>query len=492
MEFSTPENQGVLGHVANTSSTNHTLNSFSSNESGESSSHAPNSIFDTSFSESINLVGPYIEDPRNVEPDKFTQYLLMLARGIHESIPKSLDISSVEVLKQALEYKLITKKSIALTKPLACQELKRRDPEAKPNKKNKKLEDLFGSFDDDFLSDADKDYIKTKTSLYLDQLQKGIEECRQEKTNSGGRIEISDRLRYILMIDLCEDIREAYLRSQDTMSRQELDARNSDVAVPDFHDLAVNKFNDATWVPETTPNPDLHSYFENAIKCEKREYYSLTREKSKQLLLDMRHKVNEICKRYDESGNGAAQWDSDTEGNENDEEEGTSYDYNNDYNFGRFNAELARLKGGDDRHNFLKHNSVDLLYWWDVLDRNDLIHFTTAELRGAVAVTSDTRPPPTTYGARDDNDGNTRRTKRNRNMDSQEQYDGVDKVAKALDRISERGTYDSINRLIDKRQKLRNEWRMEKKKNHIVLLRTVSIMKKQSRKQMIRFKRSKI
>jgi hypothetical protein len=35
---------------------------------------------------------------------------------------------------------------------------------------------------------------------------------------------------------------------------------------------------------------------------------------------------------------------------------------------------------------------------------------------------------------------------------------------KAFSRISERGTHDSINRLIDKRQKLHNDWRMEKKK----------------------------
>jgi hypothetical protein len=251
----------------------------------------------------------------------------------------------------------------------------------------------------------------------LDQLQKGIDEYRQERTSTNGHIEISDRLWYILMIDLCEDIREAFMRSQDTMNHQELDARNTAAAVPDFHDLAVTKFNDAAWVPETTPNPDLHfhSYFTEAIKCEKRESYSLTREKSKQLVLDMKHKVNEICKCYEASGNGAGQMDSDVEEGDDDNEEAGGEGRENEFSFGRYNAEKARMKGGDDRQCFLKHNSVDLLYWWDVLDRNDLIHFTTAQLRGANVVTSDSRPPPTAYGAEHAEAMDTTRKSKNAN-----------------------------------------------------------------------------
>ena len=196
------------------------------------------------------------------------------------------------------------------------------------------------------------------------------------------------------------------MRSQDVLSCQVLDARNTASAVQDFHELVVAKFNDPTWIPKTTLNPDLHSYFSSEIVCEKREYYSLTREKSKQLLLDMKHKLNEICKHYDRSGNVAGQLDSDDE-----EIIMTDGSY-----FGRFNVELAKMKGGDDRQNFLNHKPVDLLYWWDVMGQNDFIHFTTAQLRGDNAVTSDSRPALTAYGessgsSNDDRNGNQSRKK---------------------------------------------------------------------------------
>jgi hypothetical protein len=71
-----------------------------------------------------------------------------------------------------------------------------------------------------------------------------------------------DRLRYILAIDLCYDVRESYLRSQDVvMDRQQaLDARNMDSSVTDFHDFIVQqRFNDdSEWVvPYTCANGSL-------------------------------------------------------------------------------------------------------------------------------------------------------------------------------------------------------------------------------------------
>jgi hypothetical protein len=96
------------------------------------------------------------------------------------------------------------------------------------------------------------------------------------------------------------------MRSQDVLSHQQaLGARNTASAVQNFHEfLVVSKFNDLTWIPSTaTPNSHLHSYFSDEIVCDKREYDTMMQERSKQLLLDMRHKLNEICKRYDRSGN---------------------------------------------------------------------------------------------------------------------------------------------------------------------------------------------
>jgi hypothetical protein len=50
---------------------------------------------------------------------------------------------------------------------------------------------------------------------------------------------------------------------------------------------------------------------------------------------------------------------------------------------------------GDDRAAFLQHESSDLLYWWQVLDRHQLIQFTCAKLTGENAVNCDGTAPVT-------------------------------------------------------------------------------------------------
>jgi len=460
MDLTSPSEHDIMSSNVSSCSTV----TYTNSPAAEVTTPTNDSVVDTS---ELNSVSMYVEDQRNVEPDKSMPYILMLARGIHEDIPKMVDISTGELFKKALELNLLKKKAISLSKPMLCQELKRRTPQKKLNMNNKKVDDLFTMLDDQFLSETDKNYINRKVYVYLEQLKKGVEEAKDKRKDAGGRIECTDRLRYIMTIDVCGSIREAYMRSQDVLSRQALDARNTASAVRDFHDLVVAKFNDPTWIPSTTPNPDLHSYFSDEIDCAKREYYTMTREKSKQLLLDMKHKLNEICKRYDRSGNGAGQVDSD-------EEEVVVTD---DRNFGRFNIELAKLKGGDDRQNFLNHEPVDLLYWWDVMDRHDLIHFTTAQLRGENAATSDSRPSLTSYGESfgssvDGNNGNNarKRSKKNKCGDNdllaaldKEMKDNVSTVGFALCKMNEQSVMEQIDDLTHKKRQLKNDWRKEKK-----------------------------
>jgi hypothetical protein len=91
--------------------------------------------------------------------------------------------------------------------------------------------------------------------MYIDQMKKGIEEVEMRNRDVGRILEMVDQLRYILAIDLCDDVRESYLlRSQDVMERQALDARNTDADVTDFHDFIVQWFNNMEWVPYTCAN----------------------------------------------------------------------------------------------------------------------------------------------------------------------------------------------------------------------------------------------
>lgn len=238
-------------------------------------------------------------------------------------------------------------------------------------------------------------------------------------------------------------------------------------APSDFHDLVVEKVNDAERKPFTIANAELHSTFTEAFECPKREHFTFTREKSKHLLLDFKHRLNEICKRYDQSGNGSNQLDEDGEEVEKADERA----------FGRVCLELARQKGGDNRSNFLKHDPVDLLYYWDVMDRHDLIHFTTAQLRGPNAVSSESRPALTSYGSRgesseDDNSPNrnggrpSKRSKNGGNEISLEMARNVSIVGSAMSEMTQQDWFIELNRLKKELKETKNEWRKEKRSTH--------------------------
>lgn len=217
----------------------------------------------------------YIEDQRELDPDKKVPYILMLARGIHENVPMDVDIMNAEPFKTALAFNILKRKPLSLSKALLCQELKRRNPDRKMNVNNKKVDDLFSLLkEDDICDPADIAYIQGETTVYIDNLKRSIDDVEKKRKDSGGRIEASDRLRYISALDLDGSIREAYMRSQDVMNRQELDARNSVAAAHDFHSLISAKFNNIDWVPKTSVNADLHSYFAEEVACPKRDSYS--------------------------------------------------------------------------------------------------------------------------------------------------------------------------------------------------------------------------
>jgi hypothetical protein len=391
----------------------------------------------------LSSVRRFVEDQRNVDPDKLMPYIFMLARGVHDEIPKEIDISGVDCLKKGLEQKVLKKRAITLTKPLLCLELKRRDDKVKPNMNNKKVEDLFAMINETDLEEGDKEFVKEMTSGFISDIKKAIDESDARIKETGGRIEMTDHLHWIMAIDAFGDIRIiAYMGLQDVLNREQLDARNTASPQADFHDLVVAKVNDESWVPDTMAIPDLHSTFAEPISCPKREYFNLTRERSKTLLVDFKHKLNEICKRYDQSGNGSGQLDSD----------GVEVERTDERDFGRVNLELAKQKGCDDRQAFLQHEPVDLLYYWDIMDHHDLIHFTTAQLRGSNAVSSESRPARTSYNASDSDSSGPRPRKKLRNGNdgddvAQKMNDNVSKVGDAMIEMNKQSMLFEINAL---------------------------------------------
>jgi hypothetical protein len=323
------------------------------------------------------------------------------------------------------------------------------------------VEDLFAMINEKDLEKSDKEYVNEMTSGIISDITKAIDESDTRKKDTRSRIEMTDTLRWIMVIDVFGDIRIAYMGLQDVLNWEQLDARNTASTQADFHDLVVAKVNDESWVPETMAIPeDLLSSFAEPISCPKREYYNLTRERSNTLLLEFNHKLNEICKRYNQSGDGSGQFDSD----------GIEVERTDERDFGRVNLEfLAKQKGGDDRQAFLPHEPVDLLYFWDVMDHHDLIHFSTAQLRGSNVVSSDeSRPALISYNASDSDSSGPRPRKKSRNgIDgddvAQKMNDNMSKVGDAMIEMNKQSMPFEINALKRDLQQLKNEWRKEKK-----------------------------
>ena len=108
--------------------TKHSTSILSSGSSGGSPESDERLVDTTVLNSSVKV---YVEDQREVGPDKVMSYMFMLGRGVHKDIPKDIDISSVELLKKALDIKVLKKKAIISSKPMLLQELRRRNPDKK-------------------------------------------------------------------------------------------------------------------------------------------------------------------------------------------------------------------------------------------------------------------------------------------------------------------------------------------------------------------------
>jgi len=117
-------------------------------------------------------------------------------------------------------------------------EIKRRNPQAKPDASNKTLKQLMESLMPGgawpLFNHKDVLYVrKMETTCHQDILE-AITEPDVEKKEAS--IAKDDRIQFIVILQHCDNIREAYMRSQDVMSREELD---KEAREPDFFDLIL-------------------------------------------------------------------------------------------------------------------------------------------------------------------------------------------------------------------------------------------------------------
>ena len=254
-------------------------------------------------------------------------------------------------------------------------------------------------------------------------------EGMSQSKSSDGRLTFEDKLRVIHIIANDDVVRAEYLRSTDGKKRAGVDYQNTDKAPKDWKELLCERFNDEDLVYETKPLPDLHDMFRNSITLHKGSI-ELTPDKVKTTMTDYKKKVMETIRKYSLSGNGSdmAIFPDDESG---------EYSYficyifillltmfivllgeggalESDKTYGRFNRDLAIKRAqrqgrddlliinGDDRKEFLGPFGPEVLYWWDMMDANNLIYFFAGKLGKKNRASCDETPAATTRGSGDE------------------------------------------------------------------------------------------
>ena len=295
----------------------------------------------------------FYEDDLNISPSEKILFLLgVCVTGI-------VDVTMEDIVKPPYTSML---KSIKPSRKLLMEEVKRRNP-TKKGLKNMSIKKLikFLKETNSKLTLSDIDFIQQEFKRVRDmlmQLQKKKDENTKMET-LGGNISLIDCLRYVEIM-LSDDVKALYLESQNSLTREELDYRNSVHASTTFHIKMVDLFNNPEVVPKSLVLPELHFHFNRVMKLPLTTY-KLTVGKAKDILKNVKPQLFKVVSRYERSGEGGGSRDDSHE------------------DWGTF--DINKCSEGDDRGRFIAQPSQSfLLYWWHVLDIEGLIQFTCVRL----------------------------------------------------------------------------------------------------------------
>lgn len=322
--------------------------------------------------EVIGELQRYMEDDSQVAPSEKTAMMITLCFAY---IPDfSTDIHPYN--HKAFEN---NKRQHKPSLPFLKKEIHRRNPTLK-GYKNKPLLYLLQMLADDKmkLPTVDMEYLQHFQFEYKTACENKITETTSDvsaattsaSAASSPRITTDDRLRLIEAF-LSDEAKTKILATQECLSRQELDARNSVMAVEDYFETVSNVFNDETWVPMLTSLPDLHPDLADARELPLKQYRT-TRAKVKEKYNEMKNHLHAMVIKWERSGSGGQQRSDHAE------------------DWGTFDPDL--VEDGDDRQNFLPTGNANmyyLLYYWHKLDEEGYLQFTLAKLPDSVKATSD-------------------------------------------------------------------------------------------------------
>ena len=163
---------------------------------------------------------------------------------------------------------------------------------ANPKRLTWMMDNKIGAAEEEWMVGEFESYLKMKDDEAADDII------------PGSNIRKADRYKMRLYEAVfLEALRDAFLRRNDSLSRLQLDARNSvEERVVPFHELVCNKHNDETWIPLSKNFPFFHHELTESFYLPKEQ--DLTPEQVKRLLVEVRGRLNQVIQNWKTSGNG--------------------------------------------------------------------------------------------------------------------------------------------------------------------------------------------
>lgn len=189
-----------------------------------------------------------------------------------------------------------------------------------------------------------------------------------------------------------DDIKEKWIHNSDPRSIQEIDARHSDVREPTVFEVIAERWNSPSFNP-TTMVSNCHYDYSEEIDVgfdATSEFARASPTKVKDKLAKMKADLSSIIQKWERSGQGDGGRIDEEDDDNDDDEQDPSQDIDGSLGSGaegltnvekfQWGRSQGRQGAFDCRESFLGSNPSYLLYFWDVLDNNDLFNSTMTRL----------------------------------------------------------------------------------------------------------------
>jgi hypothetical protein len=223
-----------------------------------------------------------------------------------------------------------------------------------------------------------------------------------------------------------DTVKVAFLDRDMVMDREELDARNCDMAPKTYQELVAGLFNDLDFQPESLSLPKLHSNFSETKVLRFEDMPGpMTPEDVKLRLADARAKLILVINKWEKSGNVFGQRDED------------------DADFGFLEEHHHQ---DDNRSSFLTTYKSHILYFWHLSDQEDILQSVKAEIDEGLAVSSEFIPQVVTTPS-----------KRLKTEEAKAEHKFRENVGTALERLSKASHMHAYTALCEQISNTRKE-----------------------------------